>query len=162
MTPDEARAFLKDHHNAVLATFRRDGRPQLSVVGATVDEQGRVIISTRRRKRPNDFRIEPSATLGGEFCPFCAGHEAHTTPTIDQIERDGRWVARSFANRRPAVALEGIEGVVRDGIYERTGGIGAHEVIVEAPEHAPLHTLPVERTIESSISAVSPKRSGSV
>jgi UDPglucose--hexose-1-phosphate uridylyltransferase len=87
--------------------------------------------------------------LGPEDCPFCPGHESHTTTTIDQIERDGRWVARAFANRRPAVALEGVEGVVRDGIHERTGGIGAHEVLVEAPEHAPLHTLPVQRTIDA-------------
>jgi pyridoxine/pyridoxamine 5'-phosphate oxidase len=50
MTPDEARAFLTDHHNAMLATLRRDGRPQLSVVFATVDEQGRVIISPGRRR----------------------------------------------------------------------------------------------------------------
>ena len=29
-----------------------------------------VIISTRRRKRPNDFRIERSTALGGSYCPF--------------------------------------------------------------------------------------------
>jgi UDPglucose--hexose-1-phosphate uridylyltransferase len=86
---------------------------------------------------------------GPEQCPFCPGHEVSTTPTIDSVERDGRWVARAFANRRPAVALEGLGGVTTDGPYERTGGIGAHEVLVEAPEHAPLHTLPVERTIDA-------------
>ncbi len=64
MTPDEARAFLKDHHNAVLAPFRRDGRPQLSVVGATVDEQGRVIISTRQTAiKTKNLRRDPRVSV---------------------------------------------------------------------------------------------------
>jgi PPOX class probable F420-dependent enzyme len=64
MTPDEARAFLKDHHNAVLATFRRDGRPQLSVVGVTVDEQGRVIISTRQTAiKTKNLRRDPRVSV---------------------------------------------------------------------------------------------------
>jgi PPOX class probable F420-dependent enzyme len=64
MTPDEARAFLTDHHNAVLATFRRDGRPQLSVVGATVDEQGRVIISTRQTAiKTKNLRRDPRVSV---------------------------------------------------------------------------------------------------
>ncbi|MEO9139842.1 MAG: PPOX class F420-dependent oxidoreductase [Jatrophihabitans sp.] len=42
-----AREFLSQHHHAVLATFRQDGRPQLSPVAANVDAQGRVVISTR-------------------------------------------------------------------------------------------------------------------
>jgi len=47
MTPAEAQDFLRSHHHAVLATFRSDGRPQLSPVGAVVDAEGRVVISTR-------------------------------------------------------------------------------------------------------------------
>jgi PPOX class probable F420-dependent enzyme len=64
MTPDEARAFLRENHNAVLATFRRDGRPQLSVVGATVDEQGRVIISTRQTAiKTKNLRRDPRVSV---------------------------------------------------------------------------------------------------
>jgi PPOX class probable F420-dependent enzyme len=64
MTPDEARAFLADNHNAVLSTFRRDGRPQLSVVGATVDEQGRVIISTRQTAiKTKNLRRDPRVSV---------------------------------------------------------------------------------------------------
>jgi PPOX class probable F420-dependent enzyme len=64
MTPDEARAFLRDNHNAVLATFRRDGRPQLSVVGATVDAQGRVIISTRQTAiKTKNLRRDPRVSV---------------------------------------------------------------------------------------------------
>ena len=42
-----AREFLHAHHRAVLATFRSDGRPQLSPVLCAADEKGRVLISTR-------------------------------------------------------------------------------------------------------------------
>src|ERR671936_189899 len=47
MTPDEARAFIRRHHRAVLSTIRRDGRPQLSPVLVGVDDDGSLLISTR-------------------------------------------------------------------------------------------------------------------
>jgi PPOX class probable F420-dependent enzyme len=48
MDIEAARAFIADGHTqGVLATFRRDGRPSLTPITATVDGQGRVIISTR-------------------------------------------------------------------------------------------------------------------
>jgi PPOX class probable F420-dependent enzyme len=39
--------FIRTNHRAVLATFRRDGRPALSPVTVGVDPEGRVIVSTR-------------------------------------------------------------------------------------------------------------------
>ena len=47
MELDEARAFLRDHHRAVMHTYRADGGPQLSPVVATVDDEGHAIVSTR-------------------------------------------------------------------------------------------------------------------
>jgi PPOX class probable F420-dependent enzyme len=47
MQLDEARAFLREHHRSVLATHRADGRPQLSPVVHAVDDEGRVLISSR-------------------------------------------------------------------------------------------------------------------
>jgi predicted pyridoxine 5'-phosphate oxidase superfamily flavin-nucleotide-binding protein len=41
-----AREFLRAHHRAVLATSRADGRPQLSPVAATIDDEGRLLIRT--------------------------------------------------------------------------------------------------------------------
>ena len=59
-----ARAFLHEHHNAVLATFRRDGRPQMSPVGATVDEKGRVIVSTRApAMKTRNLRRDPRVSV---------------------------------------------------------------------------------------------------
>ena len=64
MTPDGAREFLRVHHRAVLATFRRDGRPQLSPVGATVDAAGRVVVSTRETAmKTKNLRRDPRVAL---------------------------------------------------------------------------------------------------
>jgi len=64
VSPDDAREFLRDNHRAVMATFRRDGRPQLSVVGATIDEAGRVIVSTREQAmKTRNLRRDPRISL---------------------------------------------------------------------------------------------------
>jgi len=47
MYSDDELKFLADHRWAVLATGRSDGSPQQSMVGYTVDEQGRLLVSTR-------------------------------------------------------------------------------------------------------------------
>ena len=47
MDLDAARDYVRTHHHAVLATLRRDDTPQMSPVGAAVDDDGRVIISSR-------------------------------------------------------------------------------------------------------------------
>jgi PPOX class probable F420-dependent enzyme len=44
---DDARAFIRSNHRGVLATLRRDGRPQLSPVLVGTDDDGSLIISTR-------------------------------------------------------------------------------------------------------------------
>ena len=46
-TPAEAQEFLRGNHRAILSTYRRDGGVQSSPVAATVDGEGRVIVSTR-------------------------------------------------------------------------------------------------------------------
>jgi PPOX class probable F420-dependent enzyme len=42
-----AQEFIRANHRAVMSTFRRDGRPALSPVLVTLDDAGRVIVSTR-------------------------------------------------------------------------------------------------------------------
>jgi PPOX class probable F420-dependent enzyme len=59
-----AREFLRAHHRAVLATSRADGRPQLSPVAAAVDDEGRVLISTREAAiKTRNLRRDPRASL---------------------------------------------------------------------------------------------------
>ena len=60
----EAQSFLATNHHAVLATFRKDGRPQLSPVTAVVDDQGRVMISTRApAMKTRNLRRDPRVSL---------------------------------------------------------------------------------------------------
>lgn len=47
MDLEDARRYIRNNSHAVLATQRQDGTPQLSPVGATVDDEGRVIVSSR-------------------------------------------------------------------------------------------------------------------
>jgi PPOX class probable F420-dependent enzyme len=60
----KAQDFLRRHHRGVLATVRRDGRPQLSPVTAAVDDAGRVIISTREpAMKVRNARRDPRVSL---------------------------------------------------------------------------------------------------
>jgi PPOX class probable F420-dependent enzyme len=63
---DIARAtrFLSAHPRAVLATTRADGRPQLSPVVAAVDDDGRILISTREPAiKAKNLARDPRASL---------------------------------------------------------------------------------------------------
>lgn len=61
-----ARAFVRDHHRAVLATIRADGTPQLSPVLAGLDDAGRVIVSTRETAaKVHNVRRTPRAWVLG-------------------------------------------------------------------------------------------------
>lgn len=100
------------------------------------------IIATERRFRPHEFQRpepEPAGELGA--CPFEYGNEHHTPPEIFVIAKGGRspngpgWQVRVVPNKFPALRVEGElsrEGV---GLYDRVTGIGAHEVIIEGPDH---------------------------
>ena len=89
MTPDEARAFVRDNHQAVLATFRRDGRPQLSPVAAGIDDEGRVEISSRETAmKVKNLRRDPriSLCLLGPHWYAQWGQVEGTAEIVDQPE----------------------------------------------------------------------------
>jgi PPOX class probable F420-dependent enzyme len=61
---EQARAFLKDHQQGVLATIGRDGRPQLSNILYVLDDDGRIKISvTQTRVKTKNLRRDPRAVL---------------------------------------------------------------------------------------------------
>ena len=61
---DRARAYLRGHHNGILATIKRDGRPQLSNVLYLLDDDGRLKVSvTQTRAKTRNLRRDPRATL---------------------------------------------------------------------------------------------------
>lgn len=70
MDLDDARAFLRANHHAVLATRRADRRPQLSPVAVTVDADGRAVVSTRETAlKLQNVRRHPDVSL----CVFTDG-----------------------------------------------------------------------------------------
>ncbi len=100
-----------------------------------------VIISTERSKRPSDFLLEPSAVIGGEYCPFCAGREDMTPREVLAFRNHGGapnspgWDLRVVPNKFPALQVEGNLDREGEGLFDRMNGIGAHEVIIETPDH---------------------------
>lgn len=100
-----------------------------------------VIIASERRKRPVDFYTKAYEEKGAENCPFCPGHENRTPPEIFAIRSPGTlpnspgWQLRVIPNKFPALRIEGDlhrEGV---GFFDRMSGIGAHEIVIETPDH---------------------------
>lgn len=100
-----------------------------------------VIIATERARRPSDFARTPPARQPS-VCPFCPGHEDKTPPEVHALGRAATapanspgWKVRTVPNRFPALKIEGELDRQAEGIYDRMNGIGAHEVIIETPDH---------------------------
>src|SRR6266404_4888290 len=117
-----------------------------------------VIISTDRAKRPTDFARDQVKMRGG-FCPFCAGNESKTPPEVlayrpapnggPPPERNTPgWRIRVVPNKFPALGIEGNLGRQAEGMFDRMNGIGAHEVIIETPDHNQTLSTLSEKRIE--------------
>lgn len=117
-----------------------------------------VIIATERGKRPMDFTPAPPDPEGAG-CPFCPGQESKTPPEIYAFrdphsgQNKPGWNVRVVPNKFPALRIEGDLGKEGSGIFDKMNGIGAHEVIIESPDHTmTLDQHPIEhigRVIET-------------
>jgi PPOX class probable F420-dependent enzyme len=59
-----AQEFIRTNHRAVMATFRKDGRPALSPVLVTLDDEGRPIVSTREpAMKVQHLRRDPRVSM---------------------------------------------------------------------------------------------------
>ncbi len=110
-----------------------------------------IIISKERGKRPTDFIVEPTVTRGG-FCPLCPGNEKTTPSEVlrygapPQAANSPGWNLRVVPNKYPALIIEGNLDKAGEGLYDKMNGIGAHEVIIETPNHEESFTyLPLDR-----------------
>ena len=108
-----------------------------------------VIIATERANRTTDFVREKVEIRGTGFCPFCSGNESKTPPEILSYRKDGSqrntpgWSLRVVPNKFPALGIEGTMNRQGEGLYDKMNGIGAHEVIIETPDHQQtLATMP--------------------
>jgi UDPglucose--hexose-1-phosphate uridylyltransferase len=106
-----------------------------------------VIISSDRGKRPTEFADQRTKKRGG-FCPFCAGNERTTPHEVLAYRDNGQpngpgWRLRVVPNKFPALQIEGDLNKQGEGIFDKMNGLGAHEVLIENPDHnASLATLP--------------------
>jgi PPOX class probable F420-dependent enzyme len=56
--------FVREHHDAVLLTHRRDGSAQLSPIACGVDADGKVVVSTRETAmKVRNLRRDPRVSL---------------------------------------------------------------------------------------------------
>jgi UDPglucose--hexose-1-phosphate uridylyltransferase len=117
-----------------------------------------VIISIERGKRPTDFKMRIPAKKAG-FCAFCNGNEYTTPPEIMAFRPDGSspntpgWTLRVVPNKFPVLRIERQLNEVSDGIFNTMDGVGAHEVIVETPDHnLTLSTMPI-KSVEELLTA---------
>ena len=99
------------------------------------------------RRDPTDGRWvifgnpPPPARSPGDPCPFCEGNEAMTPHEVlawgpaDRKPDGPGWQVRVVPNTRPLLRIEGALERQADRIYDTTSGTGAHEVVIETPQH---------------------------
>ncbi len=100
-----------------------------------------VIINTDESLDPASFEKEDHTPKQLTTCQFCPGREGQTPFEIEAIRAGGTsanspgWSVRVVPNRFPALKIEGELNKRGIGLYDMSNGIGAHEVVIETPDH---------------------------
>lgn len=102
-----------------------------------------VVMAPTRRLRPHDgvphAGVESQPGSHSASCPFCPGNEAFTPPEIYAVRPGSNgmpWRVRVVPNKFPALTIEETPQRRQDNhAFQYMGGCGAHEVIVESPDH---------------------------
>ena len=108
-------------------------------------------------KTPEEFERDVPIKDQKENCPFCPGNESKTPPQIiatlqsSSQSHGASWATRVVPNRFPALQREGELEKNGVGIYDRMNGIGAHEVVIEHPDHEKQMTDITEQELEKVI-----------
>src|SRR5258708_10433298 len=80
-----------------------------------------------------DDVAEPSVRPGP--CPFCGdGSQLQVVATLPGID-GGAWSARAVVHPTPIYRIEGEAARRGDGLYDRMGSVGAHELLLENAHH---------------------------
>ena len=99
-----------------------------------------VIVNMESPRGAGSFESDPNHK-SSKTCPFCPGNEAMTPHEIVSYGRKAGskgaagWQVRVVPNKFPALRIEETPEKYAYGIYDKIGGFGAHEVIVENPDH---------------------------
>src|SRR4030067_1006054 len=111
-----------------MAELRRDPITRMWVVTATDHPKG-----------PSDYlSFKPPYQLQEIEgpCPFCPGNEEETPRETFSIKQDGKsWAVRVIPNKYPFFRTEGEYDRRPEGMYDVMEAIGAHEIVIETPEH---------------------------
>ena len=112
-----------------------------------------VIIATDRAKRPSDFIRQPTDPSGSGICPFDYGNEHKTPPEVLSYRNSGArdesgWRVRVVPNKFPVLGIEGDLNRQGEGMYDKMNGVGAHEIIIETPQHNVMLSEMQEHQIE--------------
>ncbi|RKX56263.1 MAG: galactose-1-phosphate uridylyltransferase [Thermotoga sp.] len=100
-----------------------------------------VIIATERAKRPSDFGTAKTTEKKGGFCPFDYGNEHLTPPEVlafrspNSKPNEPGWWIRVVPNKFPALDPKIKLRRKGMGMYDVISGTGAHEIIIETPDH---------------------------
>ncbi len=111
-----------------------------------------VVVNIKKRAGLSDYAPHPKSK-SSKTCPFCPGNEAMTPPEIIAYREKGslkgaEWKLRVVPNKFPALRIEESTDKASVGMYDKIGGFGAHEVIIENPEHEKeIPDLPVEQIV---------------
>jgi UDPglucose--hexose-1-phosphate uridylyltransferase len=100
-----------------------------------------VIIATDRAKRPTDFIRQSVPPANAAICPFDYGNERKTPPEVLAYRNSGGrdepgWRVRVVPNKFPVLGIEGDLNRQGEGMYDKMNGIGAHEIVIETPQHS--------------------------
>ncbi|XOB61945.1 galactose-1-phosphate uridylyltransferase [Campylobacterota bacterium DY0563] len=96
------------------------------------------LFAPERLKRPKGLNNKKEVYLGEimhEKCPFDLGKEEFTPHEITRISQDGKWKCRVVPNLYNALSIEAPLQSTRDSFFEKASGFGAHEVVIETPNH---------------------------
>ncbi len=99
-----------------------------------------VVFSSSRSQRPIQTKGPATETTEAPDCPFCPGNEHMTPPEVLAYRKDGEangpgWWVRCVPNKYPALIIEGEVKRKVSQVFQAVNGVGAHEVIVETPDH---------------------------
>lgn len=97
-------------------------------------EQTQVIVAPERLSRPINFsNVKKESTQNN--CPFDHGHEDQLPKTIHTVYRDEKWACKVVPNLYNALCINTLNESVKEYYFEKHTGFGAHEVVIETPDH---------------------------
>jgi UDPglucose--hexose-1-phosphate uridylyltransferase len=119
------------------------------------------IIAAERAKRPDDFKqagkMPEKAEAHDPGCPFCPGNESMTPEAVYSIPHDNEadgWRVRVVPNKFAALSSPepgSDPRRIQNGLYLEMCGCGAHEVIIEVPDHSKTIATMSEEEVEQVV-----------